>query len=165
MVFVEGKRHVARTHLPTWFIRSGAGIFEFELVAVLLALCLAIRVAPGRSVLACCDNMGARGAVIRGSCNTVLGRALSGAFWLVAARFAVSVWIEFVRSASNPCDPPSRMCPLTDKPAPAEGEPGGVPRLFFDIIESRDALFRARFARLSKVMVFLANRDAPVRGM
>ena len=83
--------------------------------------------------------------MIRGSCATALGRALSSAFWLVAALRATTAWIEYVKSGLNAPDHPSRMCPLTDKPAPEEGANAGVPRLFFDIIESLDSLTRAQF--------------------
>ena len=66
-----------------------ARIFEYELVAVLLGLCMAKALAPGRACLLCCDNLGARGAVVRGSCATVLGRALSSSLWLVAASSSI----------------------------------------------------------------------------
>ena len=57
IVLVDGVKHVSRTHLPTWFIRSGAGIFEFELAAVLLGVCLVAAVTGDRPALVCCDNM------------------------------------------------------------------------------------------------------------
>ena len=65
--------------------------------------------------------------------------------WLVAAASPVGLWIEYVKSALNPADPPSRMCPLTDKPIPAEGVNLGVPSLFFSCMVSRDALLKAQF--------------------
>ena len=153
-VIVDGVRHTARTHLPAWFLQSGAGIFECELAGVLLGECLAMAVAPGRSVLLCCDNSGSRAAVIRGSCNAVLGRAISSALWLLAASGAVDLWAEYVRSSLNLADPPSRMCPLTEKPIPCEGVNMGVPRPFADIFTSLDSLFKASFSapRLSSEM-------------
>ena len=95
--------------------------------------------------------MGARGAVVRGTCNTVLGRALSSALWLAAAAGSVHLWIEYVKSALKLADPPSRMRPLTDKPLPVEGVSVGAPRLFFDLVESSDALTRALFLRPTAV--------------
>ena len=58
IAWVDGVKFVARTHLPAWIIRDGAGIFEFELAAVLLGVCPAICFAPGRSCMICCDNIG-----------------------------------------------------------------------------------------------------------
>ena len=90
--------------------------------------------------------LGARGAVVRGSCATVWGRSLSSALWLFSASRSLSVWVEYVKSSLNPADSPSRMCPLTDKPACEDGVCVGVPRAFFDIIESKDSLTRARLS-------------------
>ena len=57
VLFVDGVRHVARTHLPEWLALSGASVFEFELAAVLFGLCFMLCVCPDRPILLCCDNL------------------------------------------------------------------------------------------------------------
>ena len=145
VVVVDGTQHTHHTRIPPWLERSTAGISEYELVACLLGLILAALYAPGRPVLLCCDNMGARGAVVRGSCATPIGRMLSAAFWNVAAMFSCAVWVEFVASALNVADPPSRACELIPLEERHNGTSEGMPALFEHIMSSRHALATAQF--------------------
>ena len=87
-----------------------AGIFEFELLAAALAVCLAASRFPGRPLLVCCDNQGAIGAVIHGSCETALGRLLSSFLWRIAAESNIPIWIAYVYTGFNVADAPSRWC-------------------------------------------------------
>ena len=104
---------LCHTHCPTWLLDPalGVGIFEFELLGVLLGVCLAVAHFPGRPILVCCDNEGANAAAIRGSCRTEVGRLLSSLLWRVAAEPNSPIWIEYVRSKLNVADAPSRYCP------------------------------------------------------
>ena len=95
-------------------------------------------------MVVCCDNRGAMGAVIRGSCVTEVGRALSSALWAFAALHGLAVWVEYVASALNSADPPSRVCPLVDKPVPESSVNMGVPGHFRRTLESWEALYGAR---------------------
>ena len=57
VLYVDGIKSVARSHLPEWFVLSGASIFEFELAAALFGLCYALYRSPERPVLLRCDNL------------------------------------------------------------------------------------------------------------
>ena len=92
-----------------------AGIFEFELLAICLGVFMALTHFPGRPILLCADNLGARGAVVRGTCRAQLGRALSSYLWRMAETNSTLIWIEFVKSKLNVADAPSRAC-IEDKP-------------------------------------------------
>ena len=103
---------VTHIHLPQWMLKddSDTGIFEFELAAICLGVCIAVDRFPGRPILICADNQGARGAVIRGTCRTHVGRLLSSFLWRTAANTSSMLWIEFLRSGLNVADAPSRFC-------------------------------------------------------
>ena len=111
-------RHLARTRLREWVFRPRAGIFEFELPAVALGLFHVVRLEPGRSPPARCDNMDARGVVIRVSYDNPAGRALSSVLWRGAPNCSADVWAEYVRATLNSPDRPSRMCPSTTSRRP-----------------------------------------------
>ena len=111
VVVIGGAHRTFQTHLPPWFVDMKVGISEFELAAVLLGLLIAAGWAPGSPIFFCCDNTGVDAAVVRGSCSTDVGRALTACFWSAAACAGPNVWIEYVESASNVADSPSRMCP------------------------------------------------------
>ena len=96
------------THAPNW--TETFGIQELETMGTIFALTLAAEYAPGRNVLLCCDNLGAKGVVIRGHSTTAYGRGLAAVFWSVAECAAIHVWLEYVKSELNPSDDPSRMC-------------------------------------------------------
>ena len=145
VIVVDGIRYTHQTHVPPWFMRSIAGIFELELTACLLGLILAAFYAPGRPVLLCCDNMGARGEVVRGACATVLGRMLSSTFWNVAAHFGCAVRGDFVASGLNSADPPSRACELVPADDRAADISAGTPSLFLHIMSTRQNISSDQF--------------------
>ena len=71
---------LCHTHAPPWMMNVQEveeRIFEFELTGVALGVTLAIARFPGTPIVICCDNKGAIGTVIRGSCKTQLGRDIS----------------------------------------------------------------------------------------
>ena len=105
-------RMVSHTHAPKWMRHQavGAGIFEYELLAVCLGVMWALTHFPGRPILLCADNLGARGAIIRGTCKTRLGRALSSYLWKMASIDSTLIWVEYVKSKLNVADAPSRAC-------------------------------------------------------
>ena len=84
--------------------------FEFELTGVALGVTLAIARFPGAPIVICCDNKGAIGTVIRGSCKTQLGRDISSYIWRIAAETGTFIWVEFVSPPLNISDEPSRCC-------------------------------------------------------
>ena len=147
VIYIDGKRTMGHTHLPQWFRDLLPGIFEYEICANIFGLAMAAELAPGRPVLLCCDNQGAKGAVIRGSCRTKLGRILVSAFWAMAAAFATSVWVEYVRSKVNCSGPASRCCaklPLELRAVVSEPNEG-APRLSTHMFSSKRELYAAHY--------------------
>ena len=142
---LDGMVATHHTHVPSWFARAKTGIFELELMACVIGLLAAMAIAPGRPVLLCCDNMGARGTIMRGTCGAAIGRMISSVFWNIAAQFECAVWIEFAPSALNSADPPSRSCPLLPDNTRTEVVSEGVPELFTHILKSRQALAEAQY--------------------
>ena len=65
-----------------------------------------------------CDNRGAAGAVVRGSCVAEVGRDLSSASRAFAALRGLSMWVEHAPSGLNCADPPPLVCPVVGKNAP-----------------------------------------------
>ena len=106
------KPRMCHTHIPEWMRAEGLGIgiFEYEMAAAALGVLWATELSPGTPILLCCDNQGANGTVIRGSCTTEIGRDISSLIWRVAAENATHIWVEYVKSTSNPADAPSRCC-------------------------------------------------------
>ena len=111
---------VPHTHAPCWMRMPtvGVGIFEFELLAICLGVMLALTHSPNRPILVCADKLGARGAVVRGTCRARVGRALSSYLWKMASTNPTLIWIEFAKSNLNVYDAPSRFC-VENKPANA----------------------------------------------
>ena len=132
-------------HAPPWFMRALTGIFELELLACILGLAIACSKAPGRTVLLCCDNKGALGAVVRGSRSAPIGRMISSTLWNTAAVFNSAVWIEFVTSGLNCADPPPRSCFVLPKTERPNEEFQGIPSLFATIMGSMNSLEVAQF--------------------
>ena len=83
------------THAPAWMLGQSAeaGIFEFELLAICIGVMLALTAFPNRPILLCADNLGARGAVVRGTCRTRVGRALSSYSWRMESTRPALIWI------------------------------------------------------------------------
>ena len=135
---------LCHTHCPEWMLEeeTKAGIFEFELLAVALAVCYAVMFHPRRPILICCDNQGANGAVIRGSCKTAIGRLISAFIWRLAAESDNPIWIEYVSSGLNVADAPSRDCsdgsPVNEFTKGMENSP--VPQRFSRALSSMENL-------------------------
>ena len=85
------------------------GIFEYELLAICLGVVMTLAHFPNRPILLRADNLGARGAVVRGTCRTRVGRALSSYMWNMASKNPTLIWIEFAKSGLNVADAPSRF--------------------------------------------------------
>ena len=132
------------THLPKWFV-GRAGIYEFELAGVLFGALCAIEIEHGAPLLVFCDNKGALGTVVRAASKTTLGRAVCSVIWGAAAAAGSSIWIEYVMSALNLSDPPSRKCTLLkDRATRLEYPDLGVPKPFLFPMQSETTLFAAQ---------------------
>lgn len=110
VVFVDGIRTMAHTHLPAWFRDIIPGIYEYEPCADISGLALETERAPDRPAFLCCDNVGAVGTVIRGARRANLGRTIVSVFWAVDSALGTAVWIEYVATKLNCSDEPSRRC-------------------------------------------------------
>ena len=165
-LFVAGTEYRANTHLPEWFAKRKEQIAEYELAGCVLGLCMAVTLFPGIPIMLCCDNEGAKGVIIRGSCKTATGRSLSSVFWLVAATFANPIWVEFVKSKCNLADKFSRMRKAIPKESRAPKESGhvGIPTLFHRIFKSKEALNSAQFTLPICEYSFGPEGDCPKEG-
>ena len=104
---------LCHTHVPQWMMnmpKAEFRIYEFEMTGVALGVALAVDCFPGAPIIICCDNKGAIGTLIRGSCKTQLGREISSFIWRMAAEYGTLIWVEFVTSPLNISDEPSRCC-------------------------------------------------------
>ena len=109
-------------------------------------LAIAAQMFPGRIVLLCGDNRGAKQALSRGSCKTELGKMLRSVFWTVAASFATPVWIESVAGTLNPSDVPSRDCIICEKPIVCKSKRCEVPIFLKRLLASRSCVHLAQFS-------------------
>ena len=141
-LFMDGTEYRANTHLPAWFAKSKDQIGEYELAGCLFGVCIAATLFPGVPILLCCDNLGAKGVIIRGTCKSANGRALAAIFWLVIATFGSPLWAEYVRPKCNLADRISRMCDALPKETKVKKELGhiGVPLLFSHIFLQKKLL-------------------------
>ena len=103
-VVVGGVFSTSRTHFPAWLRAMGIGIFEFALAVALSALLVGLEWSPGRPIFTCCDNDGANGTVVRGSCKTDVGRYLTDSVLPASASADVNVCAEYVGSDANCAD-------------------------------------------------------------
>ena len=104
-------RKTGHTHLPERFCTM-AGIYEFEFDSAIFALHAASLVFPGQTIILCCDNSAAASNIVRGNCESDLGRNLAAVFWAAASASCTPVWVEEVRSKFNNADPPFQGLPL-----------------------------------------------------
>ena len=74
-----------RPYTPPWFAEI-AKKSEPEQAAAILGVLAAREIAPVRNIVLRCDNGGAFSAIIRGSCETRLGRQLASVFWATIAK-------------------------------------------------------------------------------
>ena len=65
-----------------------AGIYEYEMFGVALGVATSIMLFPGRPILLFGDNEGANGTVVRGSGETLLGKAIAAFIWRIASETA-----------------------------------------------------------------------------
>ena len=87
---------------------AGGGIYEWELLAALLGLCLVIRYTENTPVILFVDNQDAQAALISGSGESDLSTQICAAFWELAASDGVNIWVEYAPSKLNIADAPSR---------------------------------------------------------
>ena len=86
ILIIAGKKWIFETHLPSWMLKD-MGIFEFELVAVILGVTAAQLLFPGRPIFAFGDNTAVDHAAIRGSNKTRTGRVLCSILWAILSKF------------------------------------------------------------------------------
>ena len=111
---------VRSAHLPAWVLAvsrrsdDDSGILGFGFAAAILAICVLCALDLGRmpAGLLRVDNQGVLDSLIKGSSGSVLGAAMCGVFWNLAARSSAFVWLERVSSRANFADSPSRLCGL-----------------------------------------------------
>ena len=98
------------------FCVSKQKINQVELVAALLPYLTFPGDFAGRPVLHCLDNTAALAALTKGYSRATDSAHLVHAFhaWVTTSRS--SVWFEWVKSAANPADEPSRDLDLADSP-------------------------------------------------
>ena len=111
-VALGSKAWYVSTVAPEWATER-YGIFEFELLAALLGVTIAVeRIAPGCIILFV-DNEGAHYSIMKGNCQTLMARHISQAIWWTAATGthprSTLLWVEYIHTDSNIADFPSRM--------------------------------------------------------
>ena len=136
-------RKTGRAHLPEWFCLAG-GIYEYELASAIFALHAASLVFPGQPIILCCDNSAAASTIVRGNCESDIGRKLAAVFRAAASAWCTPVWVGEVRSKFNNADPPSRVCPLVETPAVINEPNLGIPELFLHTFRSCEHFCRAQ---------------------
>ena len=134
-------------HAPRWMYRAGGGIYEWELLAALLGLCLVIRYTKNTPVVLFVDNQAALAALISGNGDSDLANQICGAFWALAASAAINVWIEYVPSKLNVADAPSRACDVlrNDNEITNSFENVPMPLEFLQRVQAPIHLSRARY--------------------
>ena len=139
---------------PEWVRRYG--IFALEMCAALLALITLSREKREKSVFFNIDNQSALAALVKGRTNKKPVDRICEIFWLLMAgagrATTHSIWLEYVKSAVNIADYPSRMdiskcgesddpfvqfCKERKIPIPSFRE---TPKEFWEILESEDKL-------------------------
>ena len=146
VVYVDDERHVFSSHIPEWMEAGQCDIYDMEMCASMLGLCLVAESWPGRPAILRCDNRGATQTLVRGACRSPLSQKTCAAFWCLAASKSVPVWIEDVPGVLNPTDPPSRGCPRCGKSINAVSKRCEVPNYFSRIFSSLEALDNSQFS-------------------
>ena len=95
------------------------GIHHLELAAALLAIVVGAREKPG-PLLVFVDNSSALASLIRGRSSAALGTIICLAVWRFLAEAGAYPFFEWVPSASNPADEPSRARPRVHDSLPCE---------------------------------------------
>ena len=139
-----GSYETVSAHAPDWFAKI-AKIMKFEQAGDISGILTAREISPARPILLRFDNEGAAAAIIRGSCRSELGRLVAAVFWPIAAALGIAVWVETGLSELNPSDPPSRISPLTSKPAKPTGVIFGPPTSCARIFADRASFLNAQY--------------------
>ena len=145
VVFMDGQERVFSTHSPEWMAEDNDDIYDYEMAESLVGVSLASELCPGRTVILCGDNMGASQTLVRGSCKTSTGGTMCAFVWTIAATLSVPLWIESVAGTLNPSDPPSRDCPMCNKPSRVEVERCEVPNISHIALNSLVSLKNSQF--------------------
>ena len=138
----------AHGHAPLWMHeQAGAGIYEWELLAALLGLCLVIQYTRHTPVLLFVDNKAAQSALISGSGASDLANQICAAFWALAASAGINVWVEWVSSKLNIADSPSRACnvPRNDNEVTEQFPNIPLPGPFLERVTAPFHLSKARY--------------------
>ena len=83
-------------------------IYALEAIAAIAAVVQNQETLSGKAVLLFVDNTAALNAIIKSSSPDDVTAALIRLFWSVIATRSIDIWIEWVPSAQNLADPPSR---------------------------------------------------------
>ena len=128
---------------------GGGGIYEWELLAALLALCLVCAHTKHTPVILLVDNKGDASALISGSGPSDLATQICAAFWALAASAGVNAWIEWAPSKLNIAGAPSRAChlPRNDNEITRAYEYTHHPYKYLKRVASPFHLSQARYGR------------------
>ena len=123
------------------------GIYEWELLAALLGLCLVIQYTRHAPVILLVDNQAAQAALISGSGKSELATQICAAFWSLSASAGINVWLECVPSKLNIPDAPSRACnvPRNDNEPTDSFENIPLPGSFLRRVQAPIHLPKARY--------------------
>ena len=72
---------------------AGGGIYEWEILAALLALCVACKFTKHTPIVLFVGNKSAASALISGTGASDLATQICAAFWALAASAGVNVWV------------------------------------------------------------------------
>ena len=145
VLYPENERMVVSAHMPAWFMQI-AKFVELGKAGEILGVLRPRELQPAQHIVLCCDNRGADGAIIRGSCKTRHGRQLASVLWLILDRLRIPIWAEWAASDFNPADPPPRICRLLPTPWVLKEEALCPAREFANISPSTTKLAAAQFS-------------------
>ena len=112
--------YITHCHIPSWFMMEKytnvngkttfVGIAEFEIIATILGATIiaSLPISVRACVNLCIDNNIALHAIISGNSKTDMRARLAQIFWRVNLCSNAIFWMEFVPSAANNGDAPSR---------------------------------------------------------
>lgn len=113
----EGRRLASAAQAPEWLLEllrrwsaiGGVNINQLELVGIILGILTFKELVRGRRLLLFCDNTTALSAAIHGYASKPDLARLSNILHIVMMRLELDVWFEYVPSAVNWADEPSRL--------------------------------------------------------
>ena len=107
---------IQQSDVGTWNLSgSKHPIYEFELLAIVVALKAFRPYATGKSIVVFTDNEGALGSLIRCKSDNAYGMAIIELICKLEENMQSFVWYERVNTASNIADIPSRTSELDDR--------------------------------------------------